>query len=122
MLKTLVPLAAALLAAPIIATPLREAPIVERNGDSSVSIGLTGLDLATPSGRAALRQKVDLAIRRLCDAPLPIDYTLNRHRRTLKGCRTLTSKATEPQLQRLFERRGEVKVSTLIIASRFAAR
>ena len=122
MFKTLVPFAAALLASPVTAAAPAAAPIVERDGVHSVRIDFFDLEIATLAGEAALRERVDAAIDRLCNEPLPIEYTRSWPPRSHESCETLTAEVTEPQLLRLFERRGKVEVTALTVSLRFAAR
>lgn len=99
-----------------------EAPIVESRGTLSLAVPGADLDFATPAGEAAMRERVAAAIDRLCGAPLPGDYVRSYTPRSHKRCEVLTAEATEPQLMQLFERRGEVRVSSLKLVREFAAR
>lgn len=78
-----------------IAAPAVAAPAYE---DASVSINLSGIDLASVSGRQTLDRRVENAITAICGAPV---FGTRDEAEELRACRTETRAAVAPQVRRV---------------------
>lgn len=85
------------------AAMLMAAPATAAQGFSTakVTVDYSGLNLASQSGRDALDNRIDAAIRTMCGAPV---FGTRDEAEALRACRIEARTAVEPQVQTILAR------------------